>query len=66
MKNQKGFGTVLYVAIIAAWSVGAIGWGVNIYKLIAVDMPLGEFGTMEVMRVIGIFIAPLGAALGFF
>lgn len=66
MKNQKGFGTALYVAIIAAWLIGVIGWGVNIYKLITIDMPLGEFGAMEIMRIIGIFIAPLGAVLGFF
>jgi hypothetical protein len=42
-----------------------IGWVMNIITL--VDAPaLTQWGAMEVLRVVGIFVAPLGAVLGWF
>lgn len=65
MKNQKG--AVDFMMVIAAILVlGAIGWGVNIYKLVTCGLQVSEFGMMEVMRIIGIFVAPLGSILGLF
>ena len=48
-------GLMLLVLII-------LGWIANIVKLASVDV----FTGMEVARAIGVFIAPLGAILGYF
>jgi len=41
---------------------GLVGWVKNIFDLIANDNEIG----MLVARIAGIFIAPLGAVLGYF
>lgn len=63
MKNQKGVTTVemLFVALMIG---GAIGWILNIVKIIA---SLGDVVTgMFIARCIGAFVAPIGAVLGWF
>ena len=52
------------LAVIAVMIIGAIGWAWNIVKLFGFDGPLAEIGMLEVLRIIGIFLAPLGAILG--
>ena len=42
------------------------GWVANIVKLVGVGFTVSEWGGFEVARVIGVFVAPLGAVLGFF
>lgn len=42
------------------------GWIANIYKMVTYGFVIAEWGGMQVARVIGIFVAPLGAILGFF
>ena len=62
MKNQKGFTTnELVFAVIGLLAIG--GWVANIVKLAGstFDVITG----MLVLRVIGIFIPPLGAVMGF-
>ena len=39
-----------------------VGWGLNIIKLLGADTLNGEV----VVRTIGVFVAPLGAILGYF
>jgi hypothetical protein len=46
--------------------IGMGGWCANVYKIFDSGFMLAEWGGMEVMRVIGVFVAPLGAVLGFF
>lgn len=41
-----------------------IGWILNIIKIIGSGFVLAEWGGMEVARIIGVFVAPLGAVLG--
>ena len=41
------------------------GWVVNIVKLVGVGFNVAEWGGFEVARAIGVFVAPLGAVLGF-
>lgn len=48
------------------WVAGIVGWLWNIVKIFQVSVPISEFGIMEVMRIIGIFVAPVGSILGFF
>lgn len=40
-----------------------IGWVMNIFKLVT-SGPVGLWEGLEIMRVLGIFIFPLGAVLG--
>lgn len=64
MKKQKGFTAVELIAAVLIL-VCAAGWGLNIYKLATFGGQFIEMGIMEVLRVIGIFVVPLGALLGF-
>jgi hypothetical protein len=57
---------IFYIIIFALFIAGVGGWCANIYKIVTTGFELASWGGMEVMRVIGIFIAPLGALLGFF
>jgi hypothetical protein len=62
---------------IKHWSVGAtlwyfafvfillIGWVMNIVALTNAPA-IVQWGAMEVLRVVGIFVAPLGGVLGWF
>ena len=66
MKNwQRGYTAtellILVAGILAL--VGIIGWMMNIVDL--AHMNLAHITGMFVLRVIGIFIPPLGAVLGF-
>ncbi len=63
MKKQNGFTEVTLVfAIIGLLGVG--GWIANIVKIIGSDF--AHITTILILRFIGIFLAPLGAILGFF
>lgn len=39
-------------------------WAINIFKLARTNRPISEWGAEEATRVIGIFIGPIGAAMG--
>lgn len=43
-----------------------VSWITNLVKVFTTDIPVPLWGGKEISRVIGIFIPPLGAALGFF
>lgn len=63
-KHQQGFTIIELVAVIC--SLSAIGgWIANIYKLASSDMPLVAWTAVEILRVVGIPIAPLGAVMGY-
>lgn len=53
------------VIYLAVFIVGFGGWIANIIKLVNTGFEVTQWGGMEVARVIGIFLAPLGAVLGF-
>jgi hypothetical protein len=55
----------LVIAYIGFAVVALGGWIANIVKLINSGFEVAQWGGMEVARVIGIFVAPLGAVLGF-
>jgi len=63
MKKQAGF-PVVELVITLIGLLGVIGWVWNIVKIAGNDF--GVITGMLVLRVIGIFIAPLGAVLGYF
>lgn len=63
MNNQSGFiGKIILVVLL--WVVGLIGWIMNIVRLI--DCNFDPIHAEVVLRVIGIFVAPMGSVLGFF
>ncbi len=37
----------------------------NIVKIFQIGMPLADWGAFEIGRVVGVFLAPLGAVMGF-
>lgn len=41
------------------------GWCANIYKIFSNGFAVAEWGGMEILRIIGVFMAPLGGVLGF-
>ena len=63
MKKQQGSSTVIGLVIIAIWVAAIGGWVANIVKF--VNMDFAQVTGMLVVRGIGIFLAPLGAVLGF-
>lgn len=63
MDKQKGF-TSVELMVVVIWLAGVVGWCLNIYKIIGSDF--GMLTGMLVARIIGVFVAPLGAILGFF
>lgn len=63
MKNQKGFTLFALLWAIVVFA-GVIGWVMNIIDIVhAVSDPITG---MFVLRCVGIFVAPLGAVLGYF
>lgn len=65
MRNNNGF-ALIHVFFVVLSLVGFGGWVANIVKLIDSGFAVASWGGMEVARVVGIFIAPLGSVLGFF
>ena len=55
-----------YYFILALWVLAIGGWIANIYKFISGFESLAEITAMQIFRIIGVFLAPLGAVLGFF
>jgi hypothetical protein len=58
--------TVIYSIFFVVALLGLGGWCANVYKLLTTGLELAQWGGMEIARVIGIFVAPLGAVLGWF
>ncbi len=59
---------VFSLVVFFAWVAGVIGWIMNISAVIGmlwVNGPITVTG-MLVLRIVGIFLAPLGAVLGYF
>ena len=63
MKNQKGFAAIELVSVVLVLALVG-GWVANIYKVCAADW--AHLSGLLIMRVIGVFLAPVGAVLGFF
>lgn len=62
MKHQRGF-TIVELTIVVLFLLGAGGWIANIVKLTGMDF--GAITGMLIARAAGIFVAPLGAVLGY-
>jgi hypothetical protein len=62
-KNFDGPAWCGFFLVIALWIACAVGWITNIVKLFFYDGSgfTGEFA----LRIVGIFVAPLGVVLGY-
>jgi hypothetical protein len=63
MKKIK-LSLVPYLTILAIVAAGFIGWCMNAYHLFTmIGQPVG---TEFILRIVGIFVAPLGSIMGLF
>ena len=61
-KKQRGF-ALAKLAVVLVVGAAFLGWCMNIVKLVGtVDGPVTG---MFILRCVGIFLAPLGAVLGY-
>lgn len=69
MKKQKGnagLGLLLSIIIVLAWLAGIVGWAINLVSVIKLAIAAAPLTTLFIVKVIGIFVAPLGSLLGLF
>lgn len=52
------------ITIFVVWAVALVGWILNIVAI--AQSSFDVISSMLVLRIAGIFVAPLGAVLGFF
>lgn len=62
MKKQTGF-AMLHLVVFALVLIGGGGWIANIVKIVGIGFE--SFDGLLIARCIGVFVAPLGAVLGF-
>ena len=63
----KALGTFGVLAYIALWVALVVGWIFNIFDLIhAAFGPAPQLTLLVLLRILGIFVAPLGGILGYF
>lgn len=62
MKKQRGY-TIFELVFVLLVLVGGGGWIANIVKL--VGMSFDPITGLLIVRAVGIFLAPLGAVMGF-
>jgi len=62
--NRRAMSGGFFFFVLAVLLTGFGGWVANIVKLVGAG-PLVEWTAMEVLRIAGIFVPPLGAVLGF-
>ena len=53
-------------ALSLIWIIAATGWLMNILVILSLSTPMLEYAALDILRIVGIFIAPLGAILGLF
>lgn len=54
------------VVLLSMFVAGIYGWVLNILALVHFQGGISQAGFLEVLRVIGVFMAPLGSILGLF
>lgn len=63
-RSVQNLGLGIYLTLIAVFLAGLVGWVMNIIDLVGMSFAGNE--GLFVLRVIGIFVAPLGGVLGYF
>jgi hypothetical protein len=63
MKSERGYTGIAFLVIVGVWVAALGGWIANVVKLVGSDFT--QFSGMEIARIIGVIVAPLGAVLGY-
>ena len=50
------------IGIVVVWLIGIVGWVANIVQVVSMWSP--DVTAMLVLKIVGIFVAPLGSVLG--
>lgn len=61
--KQLGYTGTLFLIWLVVLAIGGYGWVMNVIEITRSDF--GNITGMLVMRIIGVFMAPLGAVLGY-
>lgn len=64
IKSQQGHTMVYIIAAIAA-IIAIVGYVMNIVKFATGFEEIASMGGIEILRLIGIFFAPLGSIMGY-
>jgi hypothetical protein len=64
MRNGDSVVVGLGLTAILIWATMIIGWIVNIIQLVSIAMNSGALTLLVVLKIVGVFIAPLGSILG--
>ena len=64
MNKQKGNAAIGYLIGFGIVAAGLVGWIMNIVSIAHANF--SDINGMLILRVVGIFVAPLGAVLGYF
>lgn len=64
MNKQRGNAGAVIIVWLFVVIPALLGWIMNIVKIVHSDF--AHIGGMLVVRIVGIFVAPLGAVLGYF
>lgn len=62
MKHERGF-TSVELFVVLVFLFGGVGWVWNIVKIAGSDF--AQITGMLILRIVGVFLAPLGAVLGY-
>jgi hypothetical protein len=64
MKRNVKLGAVPFLALLSFIVAMFVGWCMNVYQLFEM---IGEpLGTEFVLRIVGVFVAPMGSIMGLF
>lgn len=57
----------VYYGVIVLWILGILGWLINLVQVLShIPAHINEAAPLYILRIVGIFAAPLGSILGFF
>ena len=63
MRKSKNYGIGASMAFLAIWAFFVVGWILNIIDLVKMNI---ELTGVVILKIIGIFVIPLGSIMGWF
>lgn len=66
MKKQQGSAALASLIIVAIWIAFIVGWLINLVEVIKLAIAAVPVTTLFIVKIVGIFVAPLGSILGLF
>lgn len=64
MQNKQGGNALVGILYLVVWLAAIGGWIANIVKLVN-SLPMDPVTGMDILRIVGIFAAPLGCIMGY-